>query len=385
MLKTGMRLRIQGARSIERSHRLISTSTSLESPEGKRSRRSARMTPVREASFHPALASYLVTDFLPRKQISTPTILPNAISKKKSCLDAIDLMKKTKEDIFLTALIVQDDAKTGLDGVITEKDIVQKAFPLVLQQSPSIATNINGIKQEMNKISVEQVMTVNPTMISEHQSLDEAIELLCKGDLRYLPVTKVAEGKGKTSAEEKEIIGVLGINDTLSELFRVEVLHKYHQAAKQSLGSLHAILGKQGSSASVSSLCVVKENDSVVKTIKKMIEQDTSTALVIASDGSDELKGIFSQHDFTYKVVLNNGSENQVGKYITSIEKIVCLNSEKSILNGLETIVAKKHRHIPLLGKASDSDGTFPKHKETGRIVTGMLSAKDIIKYVYQI
>ncbi len=87
------------------------------------------------------------------------------------------------------AIIIKN--KNKLEGIVTEKDIVENA----------VAKEIN-----IKKTKVKDIMTSGMITISPDEDLSKAVELMIREDVRRLPVIK-----------NKKLVGLLTIKDILHE------------------------------------------------------------------------------------------------------------------------------------------------------------------------
>jgi CBS domain-containing protein len=105
------------------------------------------------------------------------------ISSGSTVGDAIEIMANTGEHCFL----VQTEGKKPV-GIISEHDIVS-----------AMARH----RDDVAKVKVEDVMTIDIYIASENATLDEALALMAEHNVRHLPVM----------SEEGRVLGFLSIMD----------------------------------------------------------------------------------------------------------------------------------------------------------------------------
>lgn len=104
----------------------------------------------------------------------------------------------------------------------------------------------------------------------------------------------------------------------------------------------------------------------VIDAIKTLTEKEVGALLVLENN---KLAGIFSERDYTRKVILNNRnlSETKVSEIMTDLTDLKCVSPSQSIDECL-VIMSKYHiRHLPVV---KDSE------------VIGMLSIMDVVKNI---
>mmetsp|Transcript_1529 Transcript_1529/g.1736 ORF Transcript_1529/g.1736 Transcript_1529/m.1736 type:complete len:325 (-) Transcript_1529:586-1560(-) len=323
--------------SLLRSTRLLS----------RRLNNSSKGSPIqREFSFHPVLGTYKVGDFLGKRQKNDPTMVATTINAKQTITEA--LAKIAAETPIRSAILVEDEAAKKICGIITERDFARK---------------VDLMDRDPNSTLCEDIMTPAPETIEKSESLDDAITVLFKGSYRHLPVT-----------DRESVSGMLGINDTLRELFRLQVLHKHMPAMKAPLTSIP-------NGPSKAKTHFISETSSVYDAIKLMSEKDVGS-LVVTGTGYT-VTGIITERDFLVKMALPGLSAKDKTVADIMTKDPVCTEATKSVIKGLELLIGQGCRHLPLLGEGTEEDG--PLHTESGLRVVGMLSSKHIIRYVYDL
>ncbi|MGB1801100.1 MAG: CBS domain-containing protein [Gammaproteobacteria bacterium] len=104
----------------------------------------------------------------------------------------------------------------------------------------------------------------------------------------------------------------------------------------------------------------------VIDAIKTLTEKEVGAMLVLENN---KLAGIFSERDYTRKVILNdrNSSETKVSEIMTSLANLKCVEPSQSVDECL-VIMSKYHiRHLPVV-------------KDNEPI--GMLSIMDVVKNI---
>lgn len=104
----------------------------------------------------------------------------------------------------------------------------------------------------------------------------------------------------------------------------------------------------------------------VIDAIKTLAEKEVGALLVLENN---KLAGIFSERDYTRKVILNdrNSSETKISEIMTGLTDLKCVSPSQSIDECL-VIMSKYHiRHLPVV---KDNE------------VIGMLSIMDVVKNI---
>ncbi len=114
------------------------------------------------------------------------------VGKDESVVEAAKLMREHHTG----SVVVVDDAQRGAFkpvGMITDRDLVVEVL---------------AEEVDVNSISVKDVMSQNPLVASERDSLSDTLGRMCARGVRRVPVID----------DEGQIIGVLSIDDVLSLL-----------------------------------------------------------------------------------------------------------------------------------------------------------------------
>ncbi len=108
-------------------------------------------------------------------------------------------------------------------------------------------------------------------------------------------------------------------------------------------------------------MVTVKPEDTVLEAIKVLAKEDIGAAAVIA-DG--KLVGIFSERDYTRKIVLlgRHSESTRVEEIMT--RNVICVNPRTKTRDCMALMSEKNIRHLPVV--------------EDGRVV-GMVSIRDIV------
>ena len=108
-------------------------------------------------------------------------------------------------------------------------------------------------------------------------------------------------------------------------------------------------------------LVTVRPDQTVLEAIKVLAEQDIGAAIVM--DGA-KLAGIFSERDYTRKVILQGRASNNtsVGDIMTA--KVISVTPRTSTRECMQLMSDKGIRHLPVLDEAR---------------VMGMVSIRDIV------
>lgn len=108
-------------------------------------------------------------------------------------------------------------------------------------------------------------------------------------------------------------------------------------------------------------MVTVKPEDSVLDAIKVLAREDIGAAVVVSGD---RLVGIFSERDYTRKVVLKgrHSETTKVEEIMTA--NVVCVSPRTKTRDCMALMSEKNIRHLPVV--------------EEGRVV-GMVSIRDIV------
>ncbi|MBK8323427.1 MAG: CBS domain-containing protein [Betaproteobacteria bacterium] len=105
----------------------------------------------------------------------------------------------------------------------------------------------------------------------------------------------------------------------------------------------------------------VKPEDSVLDAIKVLAREDIGAAVVMSGD---RLAGIFSERDYTRKVVLKGRSSDSTRVEEIMTANVVCVSPRARSRDCMALMSEKGIRHLPVM--------------EEGRVV-GMVSIRDIV------
>ena len=105
----------------------------------------------------------------------------------------------------------------------------------------------------------------------------------------------------------------------------------------------------------------VQPQDSVLEAIKVLAREDVGAAVVLVDD---KLVGIFSERDYTRKVVLHgrNSGSTRVEEIMTT--HVLCVNPRTKTRDCMALMTEKSIRHLPVV--------------EDNRVI-GMVSIRDIV------
>jgi CBS domain-containing protein len=108
-------------------------------------------------------------------------------------------------------------------------------------------------------------------------------------------------------------------------------------------------------------LVSVRPEQSVLEAIKVLAEEDIGAALVMSGD---RLAGIFSERDYTRKVILQGRSSNSTRVEEIMTPRVICVSPRTGTRECMQLMSEKQIRHLPVV--------------EEGRPV-GMVSIRDIV------
>jgi CBS domain-containing protein len=108
----------------------------------------------------------------------------------------------------------------------------------------------------------------------------------------------------------------------------------------------------------------VKPEDSVLEAIKVLAGEDIGAAVVMSGD---RLAGIFSERDYTRKVVLKGRSSDTTRVEEIMTANVICVSPRARTRDCMALMSEKGIRHLPVV--------------EDGRVV-GMVSIRDIVSNI---
>ena len=108
-------------------------------------------------------------------------------------------------------------------------------------------------------------------------------------------------------------------------------------------------------------LVSVRPEQSVLEAIKVLAEQDIGAALVMSGD---RLAGIFSERDYTRKVILKGRSSDSTRVEEVMTARVICVNPRTGTRECMQLMSEKQIRHLPVV------DDGHP---------IGMVSIRDIV------
>jgi CBS domain-containing protein len=108
-------------------------------------------------------------------------------------------------------------------------------------------------------------------------------------------------------------------------------------------------------------MVTVKPEDTVLDAIKVLAREDIGAAAVVAGG---KLVGIFSERDYTRKVVLQGRHSESTRVEEIMTRNVICVNPRSKTRDCMALMSEKNIRHLPVV--------------EDGRVV-GMVSIRDIV------
>lgn len=110
-------------------------------------------------------------------------------------------------------------------------------------------------------------------------------------------------------------------------------------------------------------ICSVGPNDSVRHALEILAREDIGALLVM---DADKLVGIFSERDYSRKVILQGKSSLDTKVHEIMTARVTCITMEKTIEEAMAIMDDKQFRHLPVLDANSR--------------VLGMVSVRDLIR-----
>jgi CBS domain-containing protein len=105
----------------------------------------------------------------------------------------------------------------------------------------------------------------------------------------------------------------------------------------------------------------VKPEDTVLDAIKVLAREDIGAAIVMSGD---RLAGIFSERDYTRKIVLKGRSSDSTRVEEVMTANVICVSPRARTRDCMALMSEKNIRHLPVM--------------DEGRVV-GMVSIRDIV------
>ena len=110
-------------------------------------------------------------------------------------------------------------------------------------------------------------------------------------------------------------------------------------------------------------ICSVGPNDSVRHALEILAKEDIGALLVM---DADKLVGIFSERDYSRKVILQGKSSLDTKVHEIMTARVTCITMEKTLEEAMAIMDDKQFRHLPVLDANSR--------------VLGMVSVRDLIR-----
>ena len=105
----------------------------------------------------------------------------------------------------------------------------------------------------------------------------------------------------------------------------------------------------------------VRPEQSVLEAIKVLATENIGAAIVMTGD---RLAGIFSERDYTRKVILNGRSSDTTRVEEIMTANVVCVSPRTKARECMQLMTEKRIRHLPVM--------------DEGRVI-GMVSIRDIV------
>lgn len=244
---------------------------------------------------------------------------PLTISKKESIYRAACLM----EEKGVGCLAVTDNKK-GIEGVITEKDMVK-----ALSENAAVA-----------EIPVEKVMSGPAITIRQNASILDATFIMNNHHLRHLMVM-----------EKEKLVGVLSVKD---------ILYPDKPNIKKRLWSL-IFMVESIEKVMKSGLISVLKEDSVFKVCRCMVDHKIGSVLI--NDKGKHI-GLFSETDVVRKVIAHGIDPTKTPVSLVMSAPIKTCDAETKISQVYPLMAEAKIRHLVITLKDQ---------------IVGMISARDLL------
>ena len=105
----------------------------------------------------------------------------------------------------------------------------------------------------------------------------------------------------------------------------------------------------------------VRPEQSVLEAVKVLASEDIGAAIVMTGD---RLAGIFSERDYTRKVILKGRSSDTTRVEEIMTANVVCVSPRTNARECMQLMTEKRIRHLPVM--------------DEGRVI-GMVSIRDIV------
>ena len=129
------------------------------------------------------------------------------VTQSTKVVDVLKMMMESRSG----GLLVLDQAKKNLVGIFTERDHLDK-----LAASSVNAAVSNKAEQNLNEITIEELMTPQPRTLSPDNTVGEAVLLMTGGGYRHVPLLN----------SDGSVFGMVSVRDIvnyISEYFPEEV------------------------------------------------------------------------------------------------------------------------------------------------------------------
>ncbi|KAK4341030.1 hypothetical protein RND71_039531 [Anisodus tanguticus] len=263
------------------------------------------------------------------------------VPESTSIYDACRRMAARRVDALLLT-----DSNALLCGILTDKDITTRV----------IASEVN-----IQETPVSKVMTKHPVFVLSDTLAVEALQKMVLGKFRHLPVV-----------ENGEVIALLDIAkclyDAIARLERaaekgkaivaaVEGVEKNWGASVSGSDSYIETLRERMFRPSLSTIIsenpmtvTVEPNDTVLDTAKKMLESQTSSAIVAVDK---KPRGILTSKDILMRVIAQDLSPDSILVERVMTPNPECATTDTPIVDALHTMHDGKFLHLPVV----DRDG----------------------------
>ncbi|XP_055828412.1 CBS domain-containing protein CBSCBSPB5-like isoform X1 [Solanum dulcamara] len=263
------------------------------------------------------------------------------VPESTSIYDACRRMAARRVDALLLT-----DSNALLCGILTDKDITTRV----------IASEVN-----IQETPVSKVMTKHPVFVLSDTLAVEALQKMVLGKFRHLPVV-----------ENGEVIALLDIAKCLYDA--IARLERATEKGKAIVASVEGVEKNWGASVSGSDSFIetlrermfrpslstiisenpktvtVEPNDTVLDAAKKMLESQTSSAIVAVDK---KPQGILTSKDILMRVIAQDLSPESIIVERVMTPNPECATTDTPIVDALHTMHDGKFLHLPVI----DRDG----------------------------
>jgi CBS domain-containing protein len=253
--------------------------------------------------------------------------------------------------------VLVTDGSAAATGIFTERDLTRKVFNKVA---------------DLSTTAVCTVMTPQPQTLKYHSSIGKALHLMSVGGFRHIPVL---QRDGSWS--------IVSVRDFIRFIFlTLQARRNREERGKKVFiedNEVEEFLNGRISAMETGAAVTAPEDSSVTEAVEYMNRFSTS-CLILTSENSNRVKGVFSERDLL-KRVMPNPSEHATKPISTVMTRDpVTFLPETSVLHALRTMTERTFRHVPLVDLDEELIGLLSIHDFVRTLAEGVVNALEAKK-----